>query len=480
MKGIVAELDGKKAVILAQDGTFIKIRASANMSAGSEVDINQPAANARVIRLAARVSSIAAAALFAVGVSYGAYCYTLPYSYVDVDMNPSVELTANVYDRIIKVEALNEDGKKLITDHNLNNTRLDDGVSQLLNIAVEQGYLKPDTVIDDDNINTTPAAIQPGDDNKSEEQTDPAAETVVENAILLTVSSTDAIKSAELKKKIVKKASEELSRRDINSDVLAGEASVRQHDEARVLGVTPGKLALIEDAMQGQPGLKLEKLKKSAVTDLVKKARAKKAADNNVSRKAAELKKAQELKRAQELKKVHDARRTREEAKARVEQERANDNVQEPKNGSVNSSEEKAKKAQEDKRAQEAKNAREDKRNQALKKAREKKEANAAVLEEEKKQRRRLKDELLEQIQLQEQERRNKKLQEESIKQQEKNSNIKSNQENAKKGIPQKEGNVTKKGKDYVIQDRFGNRQNIGNSQDTGKRAYGWGRQQGN
>jgi hypothetical protein len=461
MRGIVAEVNGKKVVILAQDGTFRKIRASANMTIGSEVDLNQPAANTKVISLVTRVSSIAAAALFAVGVSYGAYCYTLPYSYVDVDINPSVELTANFYDRIIKVEALNEDAKKLLTGYNLKNSSLGDGVSQLLNIAVEQGYLKADSVMGDDNRNTTPGAVQTGNDNKAEVQDDPSTGTVAGNAVLLTVSSTDAVKSAKLKKKIVKKASEELDRSDINSNVLACEASVQQRDDARAMGVTPGKLALIEDAMEDQPELKLEELKKSAVTDLVKKAKTKKAEDNKARQEAAELIKAQETKKTQ------------------IEQEKTGDNIQVPENGSLNPSEEKAQKTQElkkvldEKRAQELKKAQEEKKalegngTQTLKKAQQEKEANASALEEEKKQRQKLKDELLDQVQLQEKERSNKKRQE-------KNSNIKTNQEKAKKDISQNKDRLQKKGKDSAVQD------NSDNELSTGKRDNAWVRKYGN
>lgn len=256
MRGIVAELNGKYAIILTQDGSFKKIKTAAYMTVGSEIDLNQPAGNFKVTRLITKVSSIAAAALLALGIGYGAYSYTVPYSYVDVDINPSIELTANVYDRIIKVEALNNDGIKLLNSRSLKNVRLEEGVSQLLNIAVEQGYLK--------------------------------AEPVIENAVLFTVSSTDGNKSGELKRELTDAASKELDRGNIKSEVLVGEASVKQRDDARKLGVTPGKLALIEDAMGDDPELKLEELKKAAVKDLVKKVRDKKAAEEK--EKAAERK----------------------------------------------------------------------------------------------------------------------------------------------------------------------------------------------
>ena len=404
MKGIVAEINGSKAIILAQDGTFKKIRASEHMSLGCEVDLSQPASNTKIIKLVTRATSIAAAALFAIGVGYGAYCYTLPYSYVDVDINPSVELTANIYDRIIKVEALNEDAGKLLADHKLNNARLDEGVSKLLGMAVEQGYLNADNVVNNADGNTTPGAVKPGGDNKAEEQADPVANTAAENAVLLTVSSNNAVKSVELKKKIVKKVSEELDKRNINPNILAGEASVQQHDDARVLGVTPGKLALIEDAMEDQPDLRLDELKKSPVRDLVKKAIIKKAAENKAGAKAAGDKggpktaegkvnqntagknsKANEQKSNLPEKVVmaeqEQGTQTEQTQTAQTEQNWNGVKALEPKRGTLIPSEERAKKAEEikkapdEKRAREIRKAQEDKRAQDIKKAQEEKRA---------------------------------------------------------------------------------------------------------
>jgi len=273
MRGIVAEINGKYAIIMAQDGTFKKIKAMANMAVGNEIDLNQPTGNIKVSRLMTRVSAIAAAALFVIGISYGAYSYTVPYSYVDVDINPSIELTVNVYDRIIKTEALNEDGKKILGNKNLKNSSLEAGVSHILSIALEQGYLKAtnknteESVIaaaEEDMINSINSAI-----NESRP--------VIENAVLFTVSSEDGYKSGELKKELADMASKVLKNDSVNSEVLVGEASVKQRADARAFGVTPGKLVLIEDAIEGKPELKLEDLKKAAVKDLIKNAKDKKA-----------------------------------------------------------------------------------------------------------------------------------------------------------------------------------------------------------
>ena len=288
MRGIVAELNGKYAIILARDGSFRKIKATAHMAAGSEIDLNQPTGNTKAARLMTKVASIAAAALFVLGIGYGAYSYTLPYSYVDVDINPSIELTVNVYDRIIKAEALNNDGKKVLGNSSLKNTRLEAGVSQLLNIAVEQGYLKARTVTPDVEKNNT------ADDSQAGSGTTATSEegVIIENAVLFTVSSEDAVKSGKLKKGLTGAASKELEKGGVDSELLVGEASIEQRNDARKFGVTPGKLALIEDAMEAEPELKLEELKKTPVKDLIKKAKDKK--DEEDKQKAAKDKAAKD------------------------------------------------------------------------------------------------------------------------------------------------------------------------------------------
>ena len=260
MRGIVAELNGKKAIILAQDGSFRKIKAARYMTVGSEIDLNQSTENAKVTRLITRVASIAAVALFTLGIGYGAYSYTVPYSFVDIDINPSIELTTNIFDRIIKVEALNEDGKKLLNNSNLKNASLEAGISHLINSAIDHGYLKSGSV--------SPA------------RSEPVSGVVIENAMIITVSSDNRIKSGELKKEVVDAASKELDKGNINSEILVAEATVKQRDDARMFGVTPGKLTLIEDAMEDEPELKLEDLKKAAVRDLIKNAKDKEMEKN--------------------------------------------------------------------------------------------------------------------------------------------------------------------------------------------------------
>lgn len=282
MKGIVAQIEGKYAVILTQDGSFQKVRAKPYMETGVEIDMDQPSEKFRNTRFAMKVTSIAAAALLALGTGYGAYCYTVPYSYVHLDINPSIELTANVYDRIIKAEALNEDGQKLLKGRNLKHVKIDEGVSDLLGAAVQEGYLADNTHQAGDAVSSTGedantsgngsnasggASDNAGDSTNPSNKIPPQGN---DNAVLLTISSNSSKKSGILKKEITDTASKELDNDKVDSEILVGEASMEQRNEARELGVTPGKLALIEDALEDEPELQLDDLKKNSVKELLK------------------------------------------------------------------------------------------------------------------------------------------------------------------------------------------------------------------
>ncbi len=359
MKGIVADIKGKYAVVLTQDGLFKRIKALPDMEIGVEIDLDQPSVT-KYSRTMMRITSIAAACLLALGAGVGAYSYTVPYSYIDLDINPSVELTVNIYDRIIGVEALNEDGSMLIRDMSLKHMKLDSGVSTLLNSAVEQGYLEvtqsdagqqsaggtdasgsepqpsadtgevKDSAAVGDTIGTsdTDATINDATDaiknsaaedvkidvtNDAEDsgkKDDPGGKSVpspagdagnssgvsnasgkkaadaggstkIKNAVMVTVSSSNPKKAGSLKKSLEEAASKKLKQDNISSKVLVAQTSLEQREAARRLGVTPGKLALIENVVTNMPEVDLEEIKNTAVKDLLELARSKKSESGN-------------------------------------------------------------------------------------------------------------------------------------------------------------------------------------------------------
>ncbi len=60
---------------------------------------------------------------------------------VYLDVNPSIELKTNSFDKIIDVKADNKDGKTVLDDMNLYNTDIDVGVNAVVGAMIKHGYL---------------------------------------------------------------------------------------------------------------------------------------------------------------------------------------------------------------------------------------------------------------------------------------------------------------------------------------------------
>lgn len=182
------------------------------------------------------MASIAAAFLLVFGVGLGTYSYCAPYAYVNMDINPSVKITTNIYDRIIDIEGLNEDGEELISSGDVKNRKLQDGIERILENAFEAGYLKDES----------------------------------DNAVMFTVSSKNQKRVEQIQKKVNMAATDELKAKNVESEIIVEKANVKRHQEAEALGISPGKLLLIDKVREIEPELKVEDLKNAQVKDIVK------------------------------------------------------------------------------------------------------------------------------------------------------------------------------------------------------------------
>ncbi|HEX9062890.1 MAG TPA: anti-sigma factor domain-containing protein [Clostridia bacterium] len=234
MKAVIVDVGEKYSIALTKKGQFVKIKSNDRLKVGYEVDALSPSS---LITNTMRIASVAASLLFISGIGLGYYFVNAPYSYVDVDINPSIEITSNIFDRIIKIEALNDDGKNILKLDQYNNESVEEGVQNIIKRAAEKGYIKND----------------------------------VQNVILVTVSSKDEKKVENIKtnvsasidvKKVVKAGT--------SAEVMMESTTLEKHDSARKMGMSPGKLSLIEEVIKEKPGLKVDDLKNKPVRDLVK------------------------------------------------------------------------------------------------------------------------------------------------------------------------------------------------------------------
>jgi hypothetical protein len=171
------------------------------------------------------------------GSGTGAYAYyKTPVSYLSLDINPSVELGVNSFDKVVEVEAYNEDGEKILEGVDVLGSNVTNAVNALVSSAADNGYIDED--------GSTVVSVTSETDN-----TDTATE-------LETEAENGANEALEENEKVAV----------INKDNVA----LARRDEARELGITPGKLNLINKLQAVDPTATVEMYKDASVKDIMK------------------------------------------------------------------------------------------------------------------------------------------------------------------------------------------------------------------
>jgi len=226
MKGIVVDLNNKDAVILTEDGLFKRIE-NRNYEIGQTLQISsgektglrrfvpKPVISSKLLIGAARI-----AAVIVIGTA-GAFAWYTPTSYISLDVNPSVEYSINMFDRILEARAVNEDGEEILRDLQLKNKNIGEGLKETLDELIAEGYLS-----DDPDSGVVIAAS-----NEKQKEAEKMA--------------------MELKAEVQTYLK---ARKDVTAEVDAGAASPQKVKEAKGLGVTPGKLHLVEKLQASTTG----------------------------------------------------------------------------------------------------------------------------------------------------------------------------------------------------------------------------------
>lgn len=184
-----------------------------------------------------KIANIIAGVALALGVSGMAYSYTAPTKYVSFDINPSVELVTNTFDKVIKASALNEDGIKILESLDLENKDIKEAVDLLTQSAIDNGYLKEE----------------------------------LQNEILVTVATNNEEEAAKTQTDLEEVIKEELTEEKLEEvPVTTENINMERHKEAERLGISPGKMNLIQKLEAVNPGINYEEYAKKPVKDIMK------------------------------------------------------------------------------------------------------------------------------------------------------------------------------------------------------------------
>jgi hypothetical protein len=169
----------------------------------------------------------AAAIVFCLVGTTGAYAYyQKPVSYLCMDINPSVEIGINPFDKVVCAEGYNADGKTVLKGIDVKGTDVKDAVNILMGSVIDNGFLAGD------------------------------GSTVVS----LTSVSDDAVIGAELAAEAEAGVEKAIGEEGKTALIYKDNVSLSVREEARAQGVSTGKLNLIYQIQSNDPNI-VEKYK---------------------------------------------------------------------------------------------------------------------------------------------------------------------------------------------------------------------------
>ncbi|MEG1541605.1 MAG: hypothetical protein RR372_06635, partial [Oscillospiraceae bacterium] len=217
MKAIVVEIKGKFVAALCDDGGVTQLK-NQNYALGQQLELEK--ITVKKPKLLGRIAAMAACFTLICGLGLGAYAYKTPASYVSMDVNPSVEFTLNIFERVLSARAVNDDGEALLREiklETLNNKTIDQAISLTLEEISKEGYFAG------------------------------------EGGIVIAASGKKPASAEKLAAHLLELVSLRCAESNSHISVEALAISREQLDEAKALGVTPGKLILVQKLMAENP-----------------------------------------------------------------------------------------------------------------------------------------------------------------------------------------------------------------------------------
>lgn len=212
MKGIVIEINNNQAAVLSDNGAVVRIK-NKNYETGQVVRMKENKMN--FIKKAGSIAAVLAVA------AAGSFAYALPATYVSLDVNPSIEYTVNTFGRVLSVKAVNDDGEVITTELDVKNVNISKAVKVTIDKLREGGYITDDE----------------------------------DAGIVITISGKNDEKAEELAEKLEEETKEYVEEIGETAEVEVEAVGKERVEEARSLGVTPGKLNLVQKLVKSTEGV---------------------------------------------------------------------------------------------------------------------------------------------------------------------------------------------------------------------------------
>lgn len=240
--GTILEIKGNKAIVMTNTCDFIAITRMPEMFVGQQVDLNNSAIKSKSNPL----KYFAIAGMFVLILcSVLIYQLVKPsavFAYVDVDINPSLELLIDKKANVIEVKTLNSDADALVKDIRLVNKSLTNAVKIIIKESQNKGFIRPDTK----NAVLISASINPG----------------------------KSISSAVSSEKILDVIVSDLQKTDFSIGAVSIKAEVVKVDpiersEAVKNNISMGRYKLFEEITESDENIDIEKAKTEGLSKII-------------------------------------------------------------------------------------------------------------------------------------------------------------------------------------------------------------------
>lgn len=158
------------------------------------------------------------------------------YSVVMLDVNPSLSMNVDENEKVLSVEALNDDAKEILGSMDLKGTSLETAVNAIIGSMLQKGYLSD-----------------------------------IQNSILVSVENKDADRSAQLQEQVLQIISQAVANSSMDASVLSQTISDDNADLAELAekySISLGKAALIQEVVNQKPGTTFESLASMSINEI--------------------------------------------------------------------------------------------------------------------------------------------------------------------------------------------------------------------
>jgi len=162
-------------------------------------------------------------------------------SNITLDVNPSIVLSTNYYNKVIKAEALNDDGEEILKDINVNNLKPEEATNIIIDELIKEGYLEGDGA-----------------------------------NVLLTVENNDLVKAKEIESNLLESVNSKLDEEYIAGTVITQVDTIRKNIDEDIkslmdtYNISYSKAIFISNIIKKDATLRVEDLAKLRISEISK------------------------------------------------------------------------------------------------------------------------------------------------------------------------------------------------------------------